>query len=130
MDYIIYSIFDFEICPTCILNIDLKILIYGYASKYAPNITAMIAFVILGHAMKALVEASSTISDSLFGVYVASEPGKQYQQSLMGIVGLDEGSTYRRQAGGGSASQPSSQRPQIPQRAQGPQGPITRGGTP
>ncbi len=119
MDYIVYSVFNFEVCPTCILNLHLKIfnpcIIYGYASKHAPNITAMMAFVILGHAMKALVEASSTISDSLFGVYVASEPGRQYQQSLMGTVGLDEQSIQRR---AGQQSGTPSRRPQIPQSAQ------------
>uniref|UniRef100_A0A3B0JCQ1 Type IV secretion system protein VirB6 n=1 Tax=Wolbachia endosymbiont of Aleurodicus dispersus TaxID=1288877 RepID=A0A3B0JCQ1_9RICK len=119
MDYIVYSVFNFEVCPTCILNLNLKIfnpcIIYGYASKHAPNITAMMAFVILGHAMKALVEASSTISDSLFGVYVASEPGRQYQQSLMGTVGLDEQSIKRR---AGQQSGTPSRRPQIPQSAQ------------
>lgn len=119
MDYIVYSVFNFEVCPTCILNLNLKIfnpcIIYGYASKHAPNITAMMAFVILGHAMKALVEASSTISDSLFGVYVASEPGRQYQQSLMGTVGLDEQSIQRR---AGQQSGTPSRRPQIPQLAQ------------
>lgn len=119
MDYIVYSVFNFEVCPTCILNLNLKIfnpcIIYGYASKHAPNITAMMAFVILGHAMKALVEASSTISDSLFGVYVASEPGRQYQQSLMGTVGLDEQSIQRR---AGQQSGTPSRRPQIPQSAQ------------
>ncbi|QMV46164.1 type IV secretion system protein [Wolbachia pipientis] len=134
MDYIVYSVFDFEVCPTCILSINLKIfnpcIFYGYASKYTPNITAMMAFVILGHAMKALVKASSAVSDSLFGVYVAGEPGKQYQQSLMGTVGLDKESVQRRQAGGGGSSQPSaSRRPQIPQRAQGPQGPQIPGGS-
>ncbi|MFV0948942.1 TrbL/VirB6 family protein [Wolbachia endosymbiont of Nasonia giraulti] len=119
MDYIVYSVFNFEVCPTCILNLNLKIfnpcIIYCYASKHAPNITAMMAFVILGHAMKALVEASSTISDSLFGVYVASEPGRQYQQSLMGTVGLDEQSIQRR---AGQQSGTPSRRPQIPQSAQ------------
>ncbi|MGL9757557.1 MAG: type IV secretion system protein [Wolbachia sp.] len=119
MDYIVYSVFNFEVCPTCTLNLDLKIfnpcILYGYASKHAPNITAMMAFVILGHAMKALVEASSTISDSLFGVYVASEPGRQYQQSLMGTVGLDEQSIQRR---AGQQSGTPSRRPQIPQSAQ------------
>ncbi|QUI60792.1 type IV secretion system protein [Wolbachia endosymbiont of Spodoptera picta] len=119
MDYIVYSVFNFEVCPTCILNLNLKIfnpcIIYGYASKHAPDITAMMAFVILGHAMKALVEASSTISDSLFGVYVASEPGRQYQQSLMGTVGLDEQSIQRR---AGQQSGTPSRRPQIPQSAQ------------
>lgn len=119
MDYIVYSVFNFEVCPTCILNLNLKIfnpcIIYGYASKHAPNITAMMAFVILGHAMKALVEASSTISDSLFGVYVASEPGRQYQQSLMGTVGLDEQSIQRR---AGQQSGTPSRRLQIPQSAQ------------
>lgn len=119
MDYIVYSVFNFEVCPTCILNLNLKIfnpcIIYGYASKHAPNITAMMAFVILGHAMKALVEASSTISDSLFGVYVASEPGRQYQQSLMGTVGLDEQSIQRR---AGQQSGTPSRRPQIPQSAE------------
>lgn len=119
MDYIVYSVFNFEVCPTCILNLNLKIfnpcILYGYASKHAPNITAMMAFVILGHAMKALVEASSTISDSLFGVYVANEPGRQYQQSLMGTVGLDEQSIQRR---AGQQSGTPSRRPQIPQSAQ------------
>ncbi|WP_349967567.1 type IV secretion system protein [Wolbachia endosymbiont of Armadillidium arcangelii] len=119
MDYIVYSVFNFEVCPTCILNLNLRIfnpcIFYGYASKYVPNITAMMAFVILGHAMKALVAASSTISDSLFGVYVASEPGRQYQQSLMGVVGLDEQSAQRR---AGQQSGTPSRRPQIPQPAQ------------
>ncbi|MDR2548488.1 MAG: type IV secretion system protein, partial [Rickettsiales bacterium] len=125
MDYIVYSVFNFEVCTTCILNIDLKIfkicIFYGYASKYTPNIAAMMAFVILGHAMKALIEASSRISDSLFGVYVqeGKEPGKQYQQSLMGLVGLDEESVHRRARSGGGA-QLSSKGPQIPQRAQAP----------
>ncbi|MDR0773170.1 MAG: type IV secretion system protein [Wolbachia pipientis] len=126
MDYIIYSVFDFEVCSTCILSINLKIfnpcIFYGYASKYTPNITAMMAFVILGHAMEALVEASSKISDSLFGVYVQNEPGKEYQQSLMGTVGLDEQSVQRRHGGGGSSQLSASRRPQIPQqRAQGSQ---------
>lgn len=119
MDYIVYSVFNFEVCTTCILNIDLKIfkicIFYGYASKYTPNIAAMMAFVILGHAMKALIEASSKISDSLFGVYVQEGPGKQYQQSLMGLVGLDEQSVHRRQAGRGGA-QPSgtpSKKPEL-----------------
>ncbi|WP_265024469.1 TrbL/VirB6 family protein [Wolbachia endosymbiont (group A) of Eupithecia tripunctaria] len=121
MDYIVYSVFDFEVCSTCILNINLKIfnpcIFYGYASKYTPNITAMMAFVILGHAMKALVEASSAISDSLFGAYVASEPGRQYQQSLMGTVGLDEQSVQRRERGDAS-QQSGTSRPQIPQGTQ------------
>ncbi|GFS57213.1 conjugal transfer protein TrbL [Nephila pilipes] len=98
----------------------------------------MMAFVILGHAMKALVEASSKISDSLFGVYVQNEPGKEYQQSLMGTVGLDEQSVQRRGAeggrgrgrgGGGTSQQSGASRPQIPQRAQGPQGPKIPGGS-
>ncbi|WP_447933212.1 type IV secretion system protein [Wolbachia endosymbiont of Dactylopius coccus] len=121
MDYIIYSVFDFEVCSTCILSINLKIfnpcIFYGYASKYTPNITAMMAFVILGHAMKALVEASSTISDSLFGVYVQNEPGRQYQQSLMGTVGLDKESVQNRERGGAS-QQSGTSRPQIPQGTQ------------
>ncbi|WP_353272329.1 type IV secretion system protein [Wolbachia endosymbiont (group A) of Urophora cardui] len=120
MDYIIYSVFDFEVCSTCILSINLKIfnpcIFYGYASKYTPNITAMMAFVILGHAMKALVKASSAISDSLFGAYVQNEPGKEYQQSLMGTVGLDEQSVQRR--GGGTFQQSGASRPQIPQGTQ------------
>ncbi|MGL9725735.1 MAG: type IV secretion system protein [Wolbachia sp.] len=119
MDYIVYSVFDFEVCSTCILNLNLKIfnpcILYGYALKHTPNITAMIAFIILGHAMKALVEASSTISDSLFGVYVAGEPGRQYQQSLMGIVGLDEQSAQRR---AGQQYSTLSRGPQIPQSIQ------------
>ncbi|MCM1000770.1 MAG: type IV secretion system protein [Wolbachia endosymbiont of Melophagus ovinus] len=128
MDYIIYSVFDFEVCTTCILNVNLKIfefcIFYGYASKYTPDITAMMAFIILGHAMKALIEASSKISDSLFGTYVHEEPGKQYQQSLMGLVGLDEQSVHRRQAGRGGISQPSgtsSKRLELP-RTQPPRG--------
>lgn len=120
MDYIIYSVFDFEVCSTCILSINLKIfnpcIFYGYASKYTSNITAMMAFVILGHAMKALVKASSAISDSLFGAYVQNEPGKEYQQSLMGTVGLDEQSVQRR--GGGTFQQSGASRPQIPQGTQ------------
>ncbi|WP_353270646.1 type IV secretion system protein [Wolbachia endosymbiont (group A) of Hedychridium roseum] len=120
MDYIIYSVFDFEVCSTCILSINLKIfnpcIFYGYASKYTPNITTMMAFVILGHAMKALVKASSAISDSLFGAYVQNEPGKEYQQSLMGTVGLDEQSVQRR--GGGTFQQSGASRPQIPQGTQ------------
>ncbi|QKX03136.1 conjugal transfer protein TrbL [Wolbachia endosymbiont of Litomosoides sigmodontis] len=137
MDYIIYSVFNFEICSTCILNINLKIfescILHGYTSKYTPNITAMMAFVILGHAMKALVEASSKISDSLFGVYIMSEPGKQYQQSLMGIVGLDEENVQRRERSGeGGAPQQlnaPSQNGQIPQRALVPKIPPTGGGS-
>ncbi|MEY2392682.1 TrbL/VirB6 family protein [Wolbachia endosymbiont of Tettigetta isshikii] len=135
MDYIIYSVFDFEVCTTCILNVNLKIfefcIFYGYASKHTPNIAAMIAFVILGHAMKALVEASSKISDSLFGAYVHEEPGKQYQQSLMGLVGLDEQSVHRRQAGGGGV-QPSgapSKRLELP-RTQPSRGPGGSEGAP
>ncbi|QKX01383.1 conjugal transfer protein TrbL [Wolbachia endosymbiont of Cruorifilaria tuberocauda] len=100
MDYIIYSMFDFEACPTCILSINLRIfnpcIFYGYTSKYAPNISAMMIFVILGYAMEALTEASSKISDSLFGVYVIGEPERQYQQSLMEAIGLGEGSTQIR----------------------------------
>ncbi|NUX00926.1 conjugal transfer protein TrbL [Wolbachia endosymbiont of Madathamugadia hiepei] len=126
MDYIVYSVFNFEVCTTCILKVDLKIfkicIFYGYASKYTPNIAVMMAFVILGHAMKALVEASSKISDSLFGVYVQKEPGKQYQQSLMGLVGLDEQSVHRRARSGGGAHQPSgtpSKKPEVLQRSQG-----------
>ncbi|WFW29843.1 MAG: type IV secretion system protein [Wolbachia endosymbiont of Menacanthus eurysternus] len=100
LDYIIYSIFNFEVCTTCILNVDLKIfefcILYGYISKYTPNITTIIIFVILGHIMKALVEASSKISDSLFNSYTHNEPGKQYQQNLMSLIGIDKQSIYRR----------------------------------
>ncbi|WCR57949.1 TrbL/VirB6 family protein [Wolbachia endosymbiont of Ctenocephalides felis wCfeJ] len=121
MDYIVYSVFDFEVCSTCILSINLKIfnpcIIYGYASKHAPNITAIMAFVILVHAMKALVEASSRISDNLFGTYVQSEPGQQYQQSLMGTVGLDQDSTQRRAVGAPQQSGTTRQGPQVPQRS-------------
>ncbi|MDG7055974.1 MAG: type IV secretion system protein [Wolbachia endosymbiont of Meromenopon meropis] len=103
MDHIIYSLFNFEVCTTCILNINLKLfefcVLYGYASRHTPNIAAMIAFVILGHTMKALAEASSRISDSLFSVYVHEEPAKQYQQNLMGLLGLDRESVYRRRTG-------------------------------
>ncbi|WP_246168468.1 TrbL/VirB6 family protein [Wolbachia endosymbiont of Ctenocephalides felis wCfeT] len=101
MDYIIYSVFDFEVCTTCIFSINLKIwepcILYSYASKYTPNITAMMAFVILGHAMKALIEASSTISEALSSTNPLGEPGRHYQQSLMGLVGLDETSVARRE---------------------------------
>ncbi|MGL9681917.1 MAG: type IV secretion system protein [Wolbachia sp.] len=118
MDYIVYSVFNFEVCTTCILNADLKIfkicIFSGYASKHTPNIAAMMAFVILGYTMKALVEASSKISDSLFDVYVQEETGKQYQQSLMGLVGLDEQSVHRRQAKRGVGAQPSSKGTQMP----------------
>ncbi|NUY39236.1 conjugal transfer protein TrbL [Wolbachia endosymbiont of Litomosoides brasiliensis] len=139
MDYIIYSVFDFEICSTCILNINLKIfescILHGYASKYTPNITAMVAFVILGHAMKALVEASSKISDSLFGVYIMNEPGKQYQQSLMETVGLDEENVQRRKSRSGKGGAPQqldapSQNAQIPQRALVPRIPTGGGSGP
>ncbi|MCA4773934.1 TrbL/VirB6 family protein [Wolbachia endosymbiont of Mansonella perstans] len=134
MDYIIYSVFDSEVCSTCILNINLRIfnpcIFYGYASKYAPNITAMMAFVILGHAMKALVEASSRISDSLFSVYVQEEPGKQYQQSLMGLVGLDEHSVHRRTRSGRSTYQPSGTPSKKPEVLQGAQSPRMRPGGP
>lgn len=124
MDYIVYSVFDFEVCSTCILRIKLKIfepcIIYGYASKYSPNITAMMAFVILGHAMKALVKASSNISDSLFGTYVQDEPGRNYQQTLLGIVGLDQDSRDIRGGGGGQQSAGQSKGPQIPVQRPGP----------
>ncbi len=94
----------------------------------------MIAFVILGHAMKALVEASSKISDSLFSVYVMSEPGKQCQQSLMRTVGLDEESVQRRERSeeGGAPQQSGapSQKAQIPQRALVPRIPTGGGSGP
>ncbi|MCP9264278.1 40S ribosomal protein S7 [Dirofilaria immitis] len=66
-------------------------ILFIFISLYAPNVAAMIAFVILGYAMEALTKASSKISDSLFSVYIMSEPGKQYKQSLMEIAGLGEG---------------------------------------
>jgi type IV secretion system protein VirB6 len=125
MDYIVYSVFDFEVCSICILPINFKIfdfcIFYGYASKSSPNITAMFAFIILGHAMKALIKASSEISDSLSSSYVGSEPSQQYKQDFLGGVGLDKETTKRREVGGGATSSPSSstqrpQRPQIPQR--------------
>ncbi len=119
MDHIIYSMFDFEACSICILNINLRIfnpcIFYGYVSKHTPNIAAMITFVILGYAMEALIEASSKISDSLFGVYIMNEPGKQYQQSLIETVGLGKESAQIR---AGSAAQQLSapiKRPEIPQ---------------
>ncbi|MGL9732476.1 MAG: type IV secretion system protein [Wolbachia sp.] len=118
MDYIVYSVFNFEVCTTCILKVDLKIfkicIFSGYTSKYTPNITTIMAFVILSHAMKALIESSSKISDSLFGVYVQEESGKQYQHSLMGLIGLDEQSVHRRQAERGEGIQPSSKGSQMP----------------
>lgn len=129
MDYIVYSVFDFEICTACILRIDLKIfepcILYAYASKYTPNIIAMMSFVILGHAMKALIQASTEISDGLFGSYTAHEPGEQYKQSLLGVVGLDQRSTMRRRGSGGAShsSDTTSKRPQIPQVPRTPQTP-------
>ncbi|MGL9717178.1 MAG: type IV secretion system protein [Wolbachia sp.] len=134
MDYIIYSVFDFEVCTRCIIEIDLRLfkpcIFYGYASKHAPNITAMMAFVILGHAMKALVEASSNISDSLFGTFVMAEPGGQYQQSLMGTVGLDKESVQRRAGGAAQPSGTTSQRPPLPMPVQAAPGPKPPGGSP
>lgn len=127
MDYIVYSVFDFEVCTTCIFSIDLKIFkpcfLYAYASKYTPNITAMMSFVILGHAMKALIKASSAISDSLFNTYVPGDAGQHYKQSLLGVLGLDQESAQRRGGGGGASQSPSavSKRPQIPQAANRPQ---------
>jgi type IV secretion system protein VirB6 len=126
MDYIVYSVFDFEVCTTCIINIDLKIfkfcIFHGYASKYTPNIAAMMVFVILGHATKTLIEASSKISDSLFGAYVMSDPGKQYQQSLLGVVGLDEQSVQGRRMGAAQQSSVPSQGPKVPPRPHAAQG--------
>ncbi|MDD9331508.1 MAG: type IV secretion system protein [Wolbachia sp.] len=126
MDYIVYSMFDFEVCSTCIIRINLILfepcIFYGYATKYTPNITAMMAFVILGHAMKALIEASSNLSDSLFSVYVSDEPGKNYQQTMLGLVGLDQDSSQMR-TGGISSSGGEDKKPQIPiQRPQIPTG--------
>ncbi|WCR53904.1 MAG: hypothetical protein PG981_000926 [Wolbachia endosymbiont of Ctenocephalides orientis wCori] len=120
MDFIVYSVFDFEVCSTCIFSINLRIfnpcIIYGYASKHAPNVTAIMAFVILGHSMKALVKASAAISDSLCGVTPQNEPGGNYKQTMLGILGLDQESKDRRE-GGGSVRSPAAQssRPQIPQ---------------
>lgn len=117
MDYIIYSVFNFEVCSKCILSINLKLfepcLFYYYAAKHTPNIAAIIAFIILGHAMKALLEAASEISDTLFSSYVSGEPGKQYKQSLLGVVGIDE--HIRKERQGSVPTQPLSKRPQIPQ---------------
>lgn len=126
MDYIVYSVFNFEVCSKCILSINLKLfepcLFYYYAAKHTPNITAIMAFIILGHAMKALLEAASEISDTLFSSYVSGEPGKQYKQSLLGIGGIDEHSRQERQ--GHAPAQALSKRPQIPQqRSQGSQKP-------
>ncbi|QKX02072.1 TrbL/VirB6 family protein [Wolbachia endosymbiont of Dirofilaria (Dirofilaria) immitis] len=121
MDHVIYSMFDFEVCSTCILSVNLRIfnpcIFYGYASKYAPNVAAMIAFVILGYAMEALTKASSKISDSLFSVYIMSEPGKQYQQSLMEIAGLGEGSVQIQERSATQQSDITSKRPEVPQGA-------------
>lgn len=120
MDFVVYSVFDFEVCSTCIFSINLRIfnpcIIYGYASKHAPNVTAMMTFVILGHAMKALVKASAAISDSLCGVTPQNEPGGNYKQTMLGILGLDQESKNRRGEGGGVQSPAAqSRRPQIPQ---------------
>lgn len=125
MDYIVYSIFNFEVCSKCILSIDLKLfepcLFHYYAAKQTPNITAIMAFIILGHAMKALLEAASEISDTLFSSYVSSEPGRQYKQSLLGLGGMDEHSRQERQ--GSAPAQALSKRPQIPQQRSQPQKP-------
>ncbi|MFP3020127.1 MAG: hypothetical protein ACEY3F_02065 [Wolbachia sp.] len=56
MDYIVYSVFNFEVCSMCTFGVDLQIfepcIFYGYASQHGPNITAMMAFVIFGHTIK------------------------------------------------------------------------------
>ena len=132
MDHIIYSLFSFEVCSTCILPIDLKVftpcLFSYYAATQTPNIHYVIAFIIVGNMMKACLEAASTISDTLFSSYTSNEPGKEYKQSLLGVVGLDDNSVAQRkyaasqQAGtqGPKFEGPKEPKPQIPQRPQAP----------
>ncbi|MDN5248047.1 MAG: type IV secretion system protein [Wolbachia endosymbiont of Tyrophagus putrescentiae] len=121
MDYIVYSVLNIEVCSKCVIEIDLKIIkpciFYAFAPKYMPNIAAIIAFIILGHAMKAVVNASSEISDTLFGSYVQDDPGKEYKQTILGIAGFDDESKARR--GDGPAQSARRQTPQIPNRPSG-----------
>ncbi len=169
MDYVLYSIFNFEVCSKCVFGFNIPIpiptvllpgklfipendslvwtydlvtpvsgsslgivssviapmtylyhvcIFFGFATKSTPNIASIMVFIILAHAMKAMVNASSVISDSLFSSYIPNEPGKKYQQNLLGIVGLDEESVQKR--GGGTSSAPQNPRPQIPQQTQVP----------
>ena len=103
MDYIIYSVFNFTVCSKCILNLNLGILVpsinsnipicvfHMYAAEHAPNITSIIALIILGHSMKAVIGASARMSDTLFNTHVFNEPDKSYREHLQAFTGLNTG---------------------------------------
>ncbi|WP_333023221.1 type IV secretion system protein, partial [Wolbachia endosymbiont of Pentidionis agamae] len=126
MDYIIYSMFNFEVCPHCILepSFDLKIFKFSfclfsyYASKFPPNIGVIIAFVILVHSMKALIKSSNDIADALFHMMMPTQSaGGKYKQNLLGFFGMNQESRGRRGGGSSPSSSSSSsmqRRPPIP----------------
>ncbi|MBV0899771.1 MAG: type IV secretion system protein [Wolbachia endosymbiont of Fragariocoptes setiger] len=113
MDYIIYSVFNFTVCSQCVLNLNLGIFVpswissdanipvcvlYMYAAEHTPNITSIIAFIILGHSMKAVIGSARIMSDTLFNTHTNHEPSPSYRKHLQAFTGWNQGQQQNKPA--------------------------------
>ncbi len=97
MRYVVYSMFNFTACTQCILSISpLNIfsicLVHGYVADYFPDICAIMAFIILAHSLKFMVDFSFTISQSLLSstAMPIEGPGESLKAGVLDTMGLSD----------------------------------------
>lgn len=115
---IIYALFNFQICPACVIEPDLGLVKFCLLAVYLPSsydaaggimiaqngggmpvgIGLVISFLVLSNAIVAFTSRAAILSSSIFGAIAsdATIPAEQFMDSMKAIVGQDSQTQYQR----------------------------------
>ncbi|ACT69793.1 type IV secretion system protein, VirB6 family [Neorickettsia risticii str. Illinois] len=114
---IIYALFDFQICPRCVIEPDLVLFKFCLLAVYLPTsydtggimvaqnaggmpigISLVVSFIVISNAIVAFTSRAAILSSSIFGAIAsdATVPAEQFMDSMKAIVGQDAQTQYQK----------------------------------
>lgn len=114
---IIYALFDFQICPRCVIEPDFALFRFCLLAVYLPTsydfggimvaqnaggmpvgISLVVSFIVISNAVVAFTSRAAILSSSIFGAIAsdATVPAEQFMDSMKAIVGQDAQTQYQK----------------------------------
>ncbi|QHD65599.1 type VI secretion protein [Neorickettsia findlayensis] len=114
---IIHALFDFQICPRCVIEPDFVLFRFCLLAVYLPasydtggimvaqnaggmpvGISLVVSFIVISNAVVAFTSRAAILSSSIFGAIAsdATVPAEQFMDSMKAIVGQDAQTQYQK----------------------------------
>ncbi|KYH12950.1 type VI secretion protein [Neorickettsia sp. 179522] len=114
---IIHALFDFQICPRCVIEPDFVLFRFCLLAVYLPTsydtggimvaqnaggmpvgISLVVSFIVISNAVVAFTSRAAILSSSIFGAIAsdATVPAEQFMDSMKAIVGQDAQTQYQK----------------------------------